>query len=98
MAIGDEVGLPDSSTAHRQSLEIDPSRHFLRRSDMSDFGGLNVYQQNRVQTDSNNGFTDENALSSVVLKPFIATIIATLMPAARSAHLILPRARWSELE
>src|SRR5208282_5830322 len=49
---------------------------------------LNGCQQNRVQASSNNGFTDENALLSVVPRPLTATIIATLIPAATSVHSI----------
>jgi phosphoribosylcarboxyaminoimidazole (NCAIR) mutase len=51
-----------------------------------------------VQTDSNNGLTDENAVLSIVPMPLAATITATLMPAATNVHLIAVMARWSELE
>ena len=50
-----------------------------------------------MQTDSNNGLTDENALLSIVPRPLIATTNMTLMPAATSVH-AKARVRRSALE
>jgi len=50
-------------------------------------------QQNWLQADSSSGFMDENAVLSIVLKPLIATITATLIPAATSVYPMFVMAR-----
>jgi hypothetical protein len=50
-------------------------------------------QQNWLQADSSSGFMDENAVLSIVFKPLIATITATLIPAATSVYPMFVMAR-----